>query len=93
MSKKKQPTNETPSVDQKDEALFEALGKSKKKKKRKIIRTILIIVLVLAIVLAAGVTILQRKVREEFAMGWYPESPMILSSWPVWAPSWQPCPM
>ena len=69
MSKKKQPTNETPSVDQKDEALFEALGKSKKKKKRKIIRTILIIVLVLATVLAAGVTILQRKVREEFAMG------------------------
>lgn len=50
-----------------DEALFEALGKSKKKKKRKIIRTVLIIVLVLAIVLVAGVTVLQRQVREQFA--------------------------
>lgn len=52
----------------KDEALFEALGKSEKKKKRKIIRTIVSIVLVLAITLIAGVTILQRRVRQEFAM-------------------------
>ena len=51
----------------KDEALFEALGNSKKKKKRKNIRTIVSIVLVLAIVLIAGVTVLRRRVREEFA--------------------------
>ena len=50
-----------------DEALFEALGKSKKKKKRRIIRTVIAIVLVLAVVLVAGVSILQRRVREQFA--------------------------
>lgn len=50
-----------------DEALFEALGKSKRKKKRKIIRTIMIVVLVIAIILVAGVSILQRRVREQFA--------------------------
>ena len=52
---------------QKDDALFEALGKSKKKRKRKIIRTVIVIVLVLAIVLVAGVSILRRRVREQFA--------------------------
>lgn len=51
----------------KDEALFEALGKSKKKKKRKIIYTITSVVLVAAIVLAAGVSMLQRRVQEQFA--------------------------
>ena len=49
-----------------DEALFEALGKSRKKKKRKIITTIVVVVLVAAIVLVAGVSILQRRVREQF---------------------------
>ena len=68
MSKKNQPAN-MPSLNEKDEALFEALGKSKKKKKRKIIRTVISILLVLAIVLVTGVTILQRKVREQFATG------------------------
>lgn len=53
----------------KDEALFEALGKSKKKKKRKIIRTVVILVLVIAIVLVVGVSVLQRRVREQFASG------------------------
>lgn len=59
--------DETQQPAAKDEALFEALGKSKKKKKRKIIRTILIIVLILAVGLTAGVTILQRRVRNQFA--------------------------
>ena len=68
MSKKKQPASQMPSLNEKDEALFEALGKSKKKKRRKIIRTVISIVLVLAIVLVAGVTVLQRQVREQFAM-------------------------
>lgn len=53
----------------KDEALFEALGKSKKRKKKKIIRTIISIVLILAILLISAVNILQRRVRQEFAMG------------------------
>ena len=52
---------------QKDDALFEALGKSKKRKRRKIIITVVSVVLVLAIAAVAGVGILQRKVREEFA--------------------------
>lgn len=68
MSKKKQPASEMPPLQQKDDALFEALGKSKKKKKRKIIRTVISIVLVLAIVLVVGVSMLRRRVREQFAM-------------------------
>ncbi len=53
--------------EQRDDALFEALGKSKKRKKRKIIITVVSIVLVLAIIAVVGVSILQKKVREEFA--------------------------
>lgn len=52
---------------QKDDALFEALGKSKKKKKRKIIRTVVMILVVAAVILVAGISILQRRVREQFA--------------------------
>ena len=52
---------------QRNDALFETLGKQKKAKKRKIIRTVIIIVVVLAVVLIAGVGILQRKVRQQFA--------------------------
>lgn len=55
-------------ADSRDEALFEALGKSRKQKKRKIIRTVLVIVLVLAAGLTGLVLILQRRVREQFAM-------------------------
>ena len=50
-----------------DDALFEQLGKSKKKRKRKILITIVSVVLVIAIILVAGVAILQRRVREQFA--------------------------
>lgn len=50
-----------------DDALFEALGKSRKARKRKIIHTILIIVVVLVVGLIAGVSILQQKVRKQFA--------------------------
>ena len=67
MSKKKQQATQMPSLNEKDDALFEALGKSKKKKKRKILRTVISIVLILAIVLVAGVSVLQRRVREQFA--------------------------
>ena len=67
MDKEKQQKNQMPSMEQKDDALFEALGKSKKKKRRKIIRTVISVVLILAVVLVAGMTILQRQVREKFA--------------------------
>ena len=52
---------------QKDEALFEALGKSKKKRRRKVIRTVIAVILVVAIVLVGAVTYLQRQVKEQFA--------------------------
>lgn len=62
-----QPENGMEPLQNKDDALFEALGKSKKQKKRRIIRTVLIIVAVLAVVLVAGIAILQRQVRQRFA--------------------------
>ena len=52
---------------QRDDALFETLGKNKKRKKRKIIITVISIVLVLAVIAVAGVSFLQRRVREQFA--------------------------
>ena len=52
---------------QKDDALFEALGKNKKRKRRKIAITVVSIVLVLAIAAVIGVGALQRKVRQQFA--------------------------
>lgn len=52
---------------QRDDALFEALGKNKKRRKRKIIITVVSIVLVLAMIAVVGVSFLQRRVREQFA--------------------------
>ena len=63
---KKDKKVDAPSV-QKDDALFETLGKNKKKKRRKIIITVVSIVLVLAIIAVTGVSFLQRRVREQFA--------------------------
>ena len=63
---KKDKTTDMPST-QRDDALFETLGKNKKKKKRKIIMTVVSIVVVLAIIAVAGVSFLQRRVREQFA--------------------------
>lgn len=62
-----QADNGMETLQRRDDALFEALGKSKKRKKRKILITVVSIVLVLAIVLVAGVSILRRQVRERFA--------------------------
>ena len=63
---KKPKTPDAPCV-QRDDALFETLGKNKKRKKRKILFTVISIVLVLAIVAVTGVSYLQRQVREQFA--------------------------
>ena len=52
---------------QRDDALFETLGKNKKRKRRKIIITVVSMVLVLAIIAVTGVGFLQRRVREQFA--------------------------
>lgn len=53
--------------EQRDDALFEALGKNKKKRRRRIVITVISVVLVLAIAAAVGVSFLQSKVREQFA--------------------------
>lgn len=63
---KKEKQTQMPEL-QRDEALFEALGKNKKRKKRKIIITVVSIVLVLAMIAVVGVSFLQRRVREQFA--------------------------
>lgn len=61
------PTDTPAQGKQRDDALFEALGKSRKQKRRKIIRTVLILILIVAIVLVSAVAILRRRVQERFA--------------------------
>ena len=50
-----------------DDVLFEALGKSKKKKKRRVIRTIVIVLVCVVLLLAGGVFYLRRQVTKRFA--------------------------
>ena len=52
---------------QRDDALFDALGKSKKQKRRRVLSTVLITIAVVLAVLVSAVVILQRRVRERFA--------------------------
>ena len=63
---KKDKQTDAPSV-QRDDVLFETLGKNKKRKRRRIIITVVSIVLVLAMIAVVGVSFLQRQVREQFA--------------------------
>ena len=63
---KKDKHADVPST-QRDDALFETLGKNKKRRRRKIIITVVSILLVLAIIAVVGVSFLQRRVREQFA--------------------------
>ena len=63
----KKPKSSDMAQTQRDDALFETLGKNKKRKRRKIIITVVSIVLVLAIIAVVGVSFLQRQVREQFA--------------------------
>lgn len=50
-----------------DEALFQALGKSKRAKRRRVLRTVIILVCVLAAGVTGGVIYLRQQVREQFA--------------------------
>ena len=68
MSRENEFRNPEP-LEAKDEALFEALGKSKKRKRRKVIRTVTAIVLIAALVLTAVTGVLRRRVQEKFALG------------------------
>lgn len=52
---------------QREDALFEALGKSRKRRRRKIILTVVTIILAAAIVLLGVVNNLRRRVQEQFA--------------------------
>ena len=63
---KKDKTTAAPGV-QRDDALFEALGRNKKRRRRRILITVIVIVLVLAIAAVVGVSFLRRQVREQFA--------------------------
>ena len=63
---KQDKQTDTPSV-QRDDALFETLGKNKKRKRRKIIITVVSIVLALAIIAVVGISFLQKRVRDQFA--------------------------
>ena len=71
MAKKDKTTKQTDEQSmpglQRDDALFETLGKNKKRKRRKIIITVVSILLVLAIIAVVGISFLQRRVREQFA--------------------------
>ena len=53
--------------EQRNDALFHALDKSRKRKKRRIIVTVLILLLVVGLVLTVTVSILQRNVQQKFA--------------------------
>lgn len=67
MNRKNPSHNETFIDTDKDDLLFESLGKTKKRKKRKILRTVTIIVVILAFVIFAGTFFLQRRIRDQFA--------------------------
>lgn len=66
-SKTPQPTGDMETLKKRDDALFEALGRSRKQKKRRIITTVAVILLVAVLVLVSAVSIMQRRVRERFA--------------------------
>ena len=53
-------------MERQDDALFEALWKSKKKKKRRRIRTIIILLVLLGVGITVGVLFLRRKVTQKF---------------------------
>ena len=63
---KKDKQSDMPEL-QRDDALFETLGRNKKRKKRRIIITVVSIVVILAIIAVVSVSFLQRRVREQFA--------------------------
>lgn len=70
MSKQENPIENAGSMESletRSDALFEALGKSKKRKKQKILITVAVIIAVLALILVVGTSVLQRRVREQFA--------------------------
>lgn len=69
MSKENKQTTQSQSPKEKDDALFEALGKSKKQKRKKVARTVVSIIAILAVVLVVGVITLQRQITQEFATG------------------------
>ena len=59
-------SNSMPSLQSRDDALFETLQRNKKVKKRKLIRMVVTILVILAVILIAGVSVLRRQVREQF---------------------------
>ena len=62
----RQPENTADANEKRNDALFEALGKSRKQKRRRIITTVLVLILILGIVLTVTVSILRRNVQQKF---------------------------
>ena len=56
-------------AEQRDDVLFETLGKNKKRKKRRVLITVVSIVLGLAVIAVVSIFALQQRVRKEFASG------------------------
>lgn len=54
------------SQNERSDALFEELSRKKKKRRNKIIRTVVIIIVVLAIVLVSAISIMTKRVQEQF---------------------------
>lgn len=62
-----QPTGGESANEKRNDALFEALGKSRKRKKRRIILTVLVLILLVGIILTVTVSVLRRNVRQKYA--------------------------
>ena len=58
--------NAEEAMEQRNDALFKALDKSRKQKKRRIITTVLVLVLIVGIILTVTVSILRRNVQQKF---------------------------
>lgn len=62
-----QPAGGESANEKRNDALFEALGKSRKRKKRRIILTVLVLILLVGIILTVTVSVLRRNVRQKYA--------------------------
>ena len=60
------PLNQEETMEKRNDALFQALDKSRKQRKRRIITTVLILLLVIGVVLAVVVSALRQNVQQKF---------------------------
>ena len=63
-----QPAAGAEELQARDDALFESLSRSKMRRRRKLLTTVLALLVIAAIVLTVTVSVLQRRVRNKFAL-------------------------